>query len=295
MISYNYDGDNMNLINTWQFWVILYLLAEVIFAFNFKKANKNMKNAGSLTILLELCTGIFSLLMIPVFEFKFSPSISSLLILLIVIFIYAATDRLNIEARYGLETSTFSTLKRLSTVFLIIFGFLFLKEKIVLNKILGAIIIILANIILIYNKGKFEINKYFIMSVIANFLFAIAMIINVDIANNFNLAFYTYITVTGPAFLILLFEKHSINELKNEFNLYNKINFFIAAFCWCLMLNSSIRAFQLGSVIVVASLFSITPILNSLVELIIYHNKEKIIKKIIISLLLILGVILVNM
>ena len=61
------------------------------------------------------------------------------------------------------------------------------------------------------------------------------------------------------------------------------------------MLNSSIRAFQLGSVIVVASLFSITPILNSLVELIIYHNKEKIIKKIIISLLLILGVILVNM
>ena len=129
----------------------------------------------------------------------------------------------------------------------------------------------------------------------ANFLFAIAMIINVDIANNFNLAFYTYITVTGPAFLILLFEKHSINELKNEFNLYNKINFFIAAFCWCLMLNSSIRAFQLGSVIVVASLFSITPILNSLVELIIYHNKEKIIKKIIISLLLILGVILVNM
>ena len=76
------------------------------------------------------------------------------MILLIVIIIYAFTDRLNIEARYGLDPSVFSMLKQLSTVFLIILGFIFLKEKIVFKKILGSIIIIVANILLAFYKGK---------------------------------------------------------------------------------------------------------------------------------------------
>ena len=150
------------LINTWQFWVIVYLISAVTFSQTFKRANRKMKNVGSLTVLLEVFTGIISLLMIPVFDIKFTPSIKVIVMLLIVICIYAVTDRLNIEVRYGLETSTYSVLKRLSTVFMIIFGFVFLKEEVVLNKVLGAIIIIIANIILTYDKGKFQINKYFI-------------------------------------------------------------------------------------------------------------------------------------
>lgn len=285
----------MNIINTWLFWVIVYLLAAVVFAQTFKKANRNMKNAGNLTVLLEVFTGIFSLLMIPVFDIKFQVSKNILITLLIVICIYAITDRLNIEARYGLETSTFSMVKRLSTVFMIIFGFIFLKEPIILNKVLGALIIIIANIILTYNKGKFEINKYLAMAAFSQLLFAIAMIINVDLSNNFNLAFYTWITVTGPAILISIFGKHKLKDLISEFKLYDKLKFLIAACAWCIMLNASIRAYQLGSVIVVASLFSLTPILNSLAELIIYKNKDRFIQKVIISILLIIGVILVNM
>ena len=180
----------MKIIDSWIFWVLIYLVSAVLFSQSFKKANRNMKNPGSLTILLEIFTGLFSLLMIPIFDIKFTPSLNTVLTLLIVICIYAITDRLNTEARYGLETSTFSMVKRLSTVFMIIFGFIFLKEPIILNKILGSLLIIISNIILTYDKGKFQINKYFLMAVISQFLFAIAMIINVDISNHFNLAFF---------------------------------------------------------------------------------------------------------
>jgi len=284
----------MNIINNWILWVIVYLISAVVFAQSFKIANKNMKNAGILTILLEVFTGIFSLLMIPIFDLKFKLDISRFLTLLIVVCIYAVTDRLNTEARYGLETSTFSMVKRLSTVFMIIFGFIFLKEPIILNKVLGALIIIVANVILTYNKGKFEINKYLIMAIISQFLFAIAMIINVDLSDHFNLAFYTWMTVTIPAFLISVFGKHKPKDIINEFKLYDKKSFMIAAFSWALMLNSSIRAYQLGSITIVAALLSLTPILNALAELIFNKNKERIIQKIIVSILLILGVILVN-
>lgn len=282
------------MINTWQCWVIIYLIAGVIFAQSFKKANRKMKNAGSLTILLELFTGIFSLLMIPVFDIKLDVNNNILLTLLVVVFIYAITDRLNIEARYGLDPSTFSMLKQLSTVFMIIFGFIFLKEKFVLSKMIGAVFIIGANIILAYDKSKLLINKYFIMSFFSNFLFAVAMLINVDLSDHFNLAFYTYITVTIPSILIFIFGRHRIADIKEEFRLCRKKEFLIAAFSWALMLNASIRAYQLGSVTVVASLFALTAILNALVEFIFNHNKSKFRQKLIAATLIIIGVILVN-
>ena len=283
----------MNIINSWIFWVILYLISAVIFAQTFKKANRKMKNAGSLTILLEIFTSIFAILFIPLFDF-IMPPIQSILILLIVVVIYAFTDRLNIEARYGLDPSIFSMLKQLSTVFLIIFGFIFLKEELVLKKIIGSIIIIFANLLLAFDSGKLKINKYFIMSIISNLLFAVAMLINVNISDKFNLAIYTIITVSMPALLIFVFEKHSIKELKSEFKRYNKIDFLISAFTWCLMLISSVRAYQIGNVSVVAPLLTLTAILNTLYEYFISKNRKKVVQKIIAAILIIIGVILIK-
>jgi len=285
----------MNYFNSWELWVIIYIVSAVIFAHTFKKANRDMKNAGSLTILLELATALFAILFIPLFKISFSSDIKIYLTLLVVVVIYAMTDRLNIESRYGLEPSTFSMLKQLSTVFMIIFGFLFLKEELILHKIIGAGIIILANLILTFEKGKIRINKYFIMSFVSNFLFALAMLINVNISDYFNLAIYTIMTVSIPALLIFIAERHSIKELKNEFMLYDKKMFFISGFTWCLMLISSVKAYQLGSVTIVAPLFALTSIINAVLEFVFNKNKSKFIQKLVAAILLILGVILVKM
>lgn len=141
-------------------WVIIYLIFSLIFAQCFKETNRSMKNASALTILLEVFTALFALILSPLFAYKFSLNPEILLTLGVVTIIYAATDRLNIEARYSLAPSTFSMLKQLSTVFLVIFGFVFLKEKIILTKVVGIILILLANILLsTNNKGKLELNK----------------------------------------------------------------------------------------------------------------------------------------
>lgn len=294
ILSYNFYGDYMEIFKRFEFYVVLYLVASVLFSQVFKLANRNMKNAGSLTILLEFFTGLFSLLMVPFFEMKFQINSNIIITLLIVVFIYAITDRLNTEARYGLDPSAFSMMKQLSTVFMIIFGFIFFKEKLIISKIIGTILIIAANLILTYDKGKFTINKYFIMTILANFLFAVAMLINVDLSDYFNLAFYTYITVTIPAILIFIFGKHSIKEVKNEFNLYDKKKFILAAFCWALMLNSSIRAYQLGSVTIVAPLFALTAILNALVEFIFNKDRSKFRQKLVAAIIILIGVILIR-
>ena len=274
-------------------WVIIYLIFAVIFAQGFKSVNRDMKNASALTILLEFFTALFALILSPLFAFRFPSSFTVYIIVGIVTIIYAITDRLNIEARYGLDPSTFSMLKQLSTVFLVIFGFVFLKESFILNKIIGIVLILVSNVLLSVNKsGKIQLNKYFIMSFISNFLFAIAMFINVNIAQNFNICIYTVFTVLVPSVIIKIFSKLSIKDLKKEFNLYNKRKFLLVSFSWCVMLISSVKAYEQGNVSVVAPILTLTSILNSIYEFFKDKNKKMLLYKLFISMLIILGVIL---
>jgi drug/metabolite transporter (DMT)-like permease len=245
--------------------------------------------------LLEGFTALFSLAFIPFFTIRFSIEPITYLILGIVCIIYAITDRLNIEARYGLEPSSFSMLKQLSTVFIIIFGIVFMKHELVIHRLIGSGIIIIANLLLAFNKGKFRFNKYFIMCVISNLLFAVAMLINMNMSSEFNVAVYTFFTVGIPFCVISLFNKVKFKELKKEFNRYDKKLFVFSALMWCLMLISSVKSYELGNVVIVASFLALTSILNSIVELIFNRDKKTFLKKLVIGILIVIGVILVKM
>jgi drug/metabolite transporter (DMT)-like permease len=61
------------------------------------------------------------------------------------------------------------------------------------------------------------------------------------------------------------------------------------------MFISSVKAYQLGSVTMVAPLLALTSIINAIVEFIFKKNKKKLIQKLIAAILLILGVILVKL
>ena len=284
----------MKILESWEVWVLIYLISAIIFAQSFRVSKRQMKNVGQMTVLLELFTAFFALFFLPFFKFIFPTDLTIYGTLFLVTIIYAVTDRLNIEARYGLEPSTFSMLKQLSTVFMIIFGLLFFKEEFVFNKIIGAILIVFANLLLAFEKGKFQLNKYFLISVISNLLFAIAMMINVNISDSFNLAFYTILTVSLPALFISIFGRYSFQSLQEEFRTYDKKYFLLSSFTWCLMLLSSVRAYQLGSVIVIAPLFALTSILNAVVEYFINPNGNKFLKKMVAAIIIIIGVLLVK-
>ena len=276
-------------------WVICYLVFALIFSQGFKKVNRTMKNASALTVLLELFTGLFAIVMSIFFKYTFPSDIKVYITLFVVTIIYAVTDRLNIEARYGLSPSNFSMLKQLSTVFLVIFGLVFLKEQLAFKKILGAIIIVVSNVMLVVNKdGKFEFNKYFIFCLISNFLFAVAMFINVNISSMFNIGIYTLITVFIPSIIIKLFSRLSFKDLEEEFNLYNKPLFILVSFAWCMMLISSVKAYEYGSISVVAPLLTLTALTNTIYEFIVDKDKKRFYYKLVISILILIGVILIK-
>ena len=58
------------MFKNWIIIVILYLIIAVINNQSYKLLVKNTKNAGSTTVIADFISGVFSLLMIPLFDIK---------------------------------------------------------------------------------------------------------------------------------------------------------------------------------------------------------------------------------
>src|SRR5690606_12825932 len=140
----------MNLINTWQFSLLMFYVFNVIFFQFYKLSVKNVNKDGAATIIFQVIAGVSQLLIIPIFAWQLPSKLSVVLLLVTACVFYAVNDRLQTTVRKHLEVSVFSILSQFGTVFLITYGFLIFKDEFVLTKILGALLIIAANVWIFY-------------------------------------------------------------------------------------------------------------------------------------------------
>lgn len=283
-----------NILNLWQTNIILYLILEVIFSQFYKLSAKGAKKDGALTVILQIIAAGFVVLFSPFFEFKFPSNIEVYIFLGLAIIFYAINDRLNTTVRKGLEVSTFSILKQISTVFMIFAGLIFLKEPFILTEILGAILIIVSNVIIFYEKGSFKFDKYVLIGLIANLCFSVAMFLDVNLSEKFNLPFYIMLTLSVPAILIFIVERIKFSDLKEELKLANKKYMFATAISWGLAILCQLRAYQLGKITVIAPLCAISVILNVIAGYIFLKEKDNLLRKVIAGILIVTSVILIN-
>ncbi len=282
------------MINTWWFNIVLYLILYIVFTQSYKIATRSSKNDGALTVLLQFIGGLIVLIFIPLFKIQFPNNYITWIFLGIACIFYAITDRVNTTARRGLDVSTYSVLGQLSTVFLIIWGIIFFKEAVILKKLLGALLIIIGNIIVLYKKGKFEFNKYVIYSLLGNLAMSIGLSVDVGISDKFNMPIYVALTLIVPSLLIFLFDRIKIKDIKNEFKDGNKKSIFLVGCSWGVMIITMLRAYQFGSVTTIAPIASITTILNVFVAYFLLKEKNSLLKKVLAALIVIIGIILIK-
>lgn len=284
----------MSILNNWLLYVLLYLVLATAFTQFYKIATKSLKKAGALTVLLQMTAGLTALLLCPFFEFKFPTDISVYVMLGISIIFYAISDRVNTTVRSGIEASTFSMLKQLSTTFMIFAGLIFLKEEFVLTKFIGAMLIIFSNVLIFYKKGKIEFNKYILLGILSNMSFTVALFLDVNISDHFNLPFYVALTLIIPALLIMIFERIKPSEIKNELTNGNKKAILITAISWAITIIVQLRAYQLGNVTVIAPLCALTVMLNVIVGYLFLNERDNLLRKIISAILIIISIILIK-
>lgn len=278
----------------WIIFVFLYIILAIAFTQFYKIVTKTSKDDGALTVLLEFLAGISALLLSPFFKFTFPSDWKVYLFLGIACIFYALSDRMNTTIRRGLEASTFSIIKQLSTVFMILAGLLFFKEPFVWKKIIGATLIIFSNVLIFYKKGNQKLDKYVLLGILSNLAFSIALFIDVNLSDNFNLAFYVALTLLIPALFITITEKIKFTNIKKEFIKGNKKAILITSLCWGTMLVAQLRAYQLGNVTVVAPLCTLTVIGNVIIGHIFLKERDNLFKKIIAATLIIISIFLIK-
>lgn len=284
----------MEILNNWLLYVILYLVLATIYTQAYKVATKTLKKVGALTVLLQITGGLSVLLLCPFFGFKFPTDVNVYIMLGISVLFYAIKDRLDTKVMSEIEASTFNMLQQLATAFMIFAGLIFFKEEFVLTKFIGAMLIIFSNVLIFYKKGKFKFNKSILLGVLSNIAFTIALFLDVNISNNFNLPFYASVTLIIPAVLIMIFERIKPSEIKNELVNGNKKAILITALLWGIIIVAQLRAYQLGNVTIVAPLCALTVILNVIVGYLFLKERDNLLRKIISAILIIISIILIK-
>lgn len=210
--------------------------------------------------------------------------------MILVSIFYALNDRINTTVRKYLPVSTYSIISQMTTVFLMVIGFVIFKEELLLNKIIGGGLIILGNIILLYKKGGFVVNKYFLLGILATFIISIAMSIDIGISAVFNLPVYISLTLLIPAIMIMGVEKINYKEIRKEYNTPEKKYYWLTGIAWGLAILSLLKAYQLGQVTVIVPLTSVSTLINVIVAYFIFKERDDLLKKIFAAIIVIIGI-----
>jgi drug/metabolite transporter (DMT)-like permease len=284
----------MWLFEQWWLYVILYLIFAVVFNQVYKVATQKIKRAGALTVLLQTLAGVVALVFIPVFGWQLPTNAITYVLLAVACCFYAVSDRMTTDVRSQVEASTFSVIKQLSTAFLIVAGLVFMGEPVVATKIIGAVMIIGSNILLFFQPKTFAFDKGFLLGVVSQIIFTVALFTDVNISGQFNIPFYVAVTLIVPSLLICIFERITPKQLKEEF-VDNKKPILITAAAWGPMIIVMLVAYNLGQVSVVAPIAAITAILNVFVGYFLLKEHTHLLRKIIASVVIIGAIFLINM
>ncbi len=292
-MQYNILGD-LNMLQNAYFFLVLYLISTVLFNESYRMISQSMKKPGALTVLVEFIAGTCSLFLLPFFPFQIPNDPKIYFLLGLSIIFYAIQNRLATVARSGMEASSYGVLKQISNVFIILMGFLFLKEKLVLKKIIGAVLLIGSNILIFYEKGTWKKNHFLFLGIIANLCMGMALFLDVNVSNTFNLAFYVASILCIPSILTFFTERIHIKEILLEWKNSSKYLVLFTSVSWTIMMMTKLRAYQLGNVTQIAPLCSLTVILNAIFAFLFLKNRKNLFKKFIAGILVVIGVFLLK-
>ncbi len=281
-----------NLLNTWQLNLFGYILCAVLFNQFYKLAVRKVKKDGAATVILQSIAGISVLLLMPFLTIRFSTDWKIYVLLIVACIFYAINDRVQTTVRKNMEVSVYTIINQLSSVFLIVYGLTIFREPFSLAKIVGGVLILLANIILRYSGRGLQFNKYVWLAVLASLSLATALSIDVGISKNFNLPIYIMLTLIIPTLMIKTAEKMTIADIKTEYYNGNKKYFFLTGISWALLIFFMIRAYQFGSFTLITPLSATSVLINVLIATFFFAERDNILKKVLASILVIAGVYL---
>ncbi len=275
--------------------VIFYLIGALVLRVTFAQLGRSFfggsDNEKVLVSIAELFAGLVAFTTAIFMDMRFPSDWRIYATLGLACVLYALNDSLGATTKKYLEVSVLAVIWQLSSVFLVVIGFVIFRDTYMIEKILGTILIIIGNIILVFKKNKFEVNRYILLAIFVEFIFASAVTIDVGISENFNLLFYIGVTLTVPALLNILMNKINLSALSKEFKNTNKLMLGLYAIVWTSMIYFLITAYQKATLTVAVPILASSVLLNVVLGLLIHKETKDIKRKLIAAIIVVAGII----
>ncbi|MDR0462007.1 MAG: EamA family transporter [Christensenellaceae bacterium] len=200
----------------WLIFTLVFVLAQIAFLQFFKVAIKDSKNVGAFTVLVQVVASLSILVLCPFFGWAWPRGWLVWVLLLVSLGLYAVNDRLDATVRKNIDISVDAMVQQVYRIFFLVMGIAFLGRSFVWLKLLGCVIIIFANVFLLFDKGKFKINRYVLLKVLSALIFAAAFTLDTYNSPEFNLPFFVFVSFAVPACCLMLTRQATFRGLVTE-------------------------------------------------------------------------------
>lgn len=280
----------------WVVYVLLYVAIFIVHTQLYKVALKGSNDPGALTINMFLLADLTALAISWfIGDYRFPTDWRVYLVPGIAGVLYGATDLIYARVRQAIEASTFSVLSQVSTVFVIVIGVTFMGETPSAYKIIGALCIIAGNLLIFYRKGRSKFDKFVGLGIVASFIFAVALSLDVGASGQFNLAFYKVLTVSTSLVAMVIIGRMRPQRLIDEFKIVSTPLMIAIGVLQGAMLVTQIAAYNAGEIAVVAPLCTLTVVGNVIVGYLFLRERDNLGKKLIAATGIIIGAVLINL
>jgi len=285
------------MLQIFQYWQVNLVLAIVFFVVmhqKYRQLGQKVKDTSNMAVITGLIGSIIFICLFPFFELKFPSDWRVYALLLLSNMFYVGQDLLKFKSYKYLDVSVLTIAFQVSKIFFIAYGLLLFKEQLSFYKWVGIIFILGGVFLVSFKREKFKINKRVWLVLGAALCFSTAMVIDVGISRQFSLPFYLLMIYVIPATAIFIGKRKTFSMVKKDFVIAKQSPklFLMAGTTSAFGMLFYLLALRQGQVSIVAPLSSVTVLLNVLAGYIFLKERDDLIKRIIASILVIIGVFL---
>lgn len=282
--------------DSWIFWVCVFVVSQVVFLQTFKVITKDTKSIGALTVLIQLISAVAAIIISPAFKWTWPKGGDwlSWVLLVLSFILFAVNDRLDATTRKHLDISVDTMLHqsyRLLFVPLLVLAFG--VSRFSWAALVGGVVIVFANMFLLYEKGKFRFNRYIIIKLISVVIFAFALISQMKAVSNFNVGFMVMLSYIVPALLLSSVKQATPRTLVAEIK---RPQWWVILICGVMQMINSVAFFmamQYGNRIKVNAITAVGVLLNTIAAFIFLKERKNLVVKAIASAVIVGSMVLI--
>ncbi len=278
----------------WLLYALLAALLFAVFALLARVISIDSAHPRAYSIIFGLSSAVCSLFLFVVEPFSFRPVSTFVLILTVVGTIcYALSDRLLFTVSKSIEASLLTIIDKLTPVVTFVASCVLLGESFTLKKVVAVVLILLGNLLVVYKSTVIKFDTPFFLALFAAACLGIGLTIDKRILIAYALPVYAFINFFVPALYNTFLPPLAFSTIAREFKgVFWRIA--LLAVASVLGYYFTLKAFSLADASRVVPIMSSSTILVVLSGAIFLKERSHLVRKMIASLCVCGGVVLLS-